>query len=196
MNEHWSAFADHIEAVRRYARAIGRDATHADDLVQECLARALSRPRDWRDVRDARAYLLTILHNLHVDDVARRWRDGVSVPIDDADPGLACAPEQFGRRLLRDLARSLQALPEERRRLLLLVALEGMSYQQVAHLLRMPIGTVMSRLSRTRDTLRRLMEDEGPASHGGRARGRRQDVRHCQDVRSENLDHANAMVAE
>ena len=196
MNEHWSAFADYIEAVRRYARAIGRDATHADDLAQECLARALSRPRDWRDVRDARAYLLTILHNLHVDDVARRWRDSVIVPIDDADPGLACAPEQLGRLLLRDLARSLQALPEERRRLLLLIALEGMSYQEVAHLLRMPIGTVMSRLSRTRDTLRRLMEDEGPAVRGRRARGRPPDVRHCRDVRSEDWDHANAMVAE
>src|SRR5262249_57958453 len=145
---------------------------------------------------DARAYLLTILHNLHVDDVARRWRDGVTVPIDDADPGLACAPEQFGRLLLRDLARSLQALPEERRRLLLLVALEGMSYQEAAHLLRMPVGTVMSRLSRTRDTLRRLMEDEGPAVHGRRARGRCPHLRHCRDVRSENLDHANAMVAE
>src|SRR5512145_1430909 len=86
MNEHWTAFADHVEAVRRYARAIGRDPAHADDLAQECLARALSRPRDWKDVRDARAYLLTILHNLHVDDVVRRWRDGVTVPIADADP--------------------------------------------------------------------------------------------------------------
>ncbi len=190
MNEHWTAFADHVEAVRRYARVIGRDPTHADDLVQECLARALSRPRDWRDVRDARAYLLTILHNVHVDDVARRWRDGATVPIDHGDPHLACAPQQFGRLLLRDLVRSLQALPEERRRLLLLIALEGMSYQEVARLLHLPIGTVMSRLSRTRDTLRRLMEDEGPASHGGRAR------RRCQDVRPEDLDHANAVVAE
>jgi RNA polymerase sigma-70 factor (ECF subfamily) len=190
MNEHWTAFADHVEAVRRYARVIGRDPAHAEDLVQECLARALSRPRDWRDVRNARAYLLTILHNLHVDDVARRWRDGVMVPIDDADPGLACAPEQFGRLQLRDLVRSLQALPEERRRLLLLIALDGMSYQEVARQLNLPIGTVMSRLSRTRDTLRRLMEDEGPASDGGRAR------RRCQGVRPEDLDHANAMVAE
>ncbi len=190
MNEQWTAFADHVEAVRRYARVIGRDATHADDLVQECLARALARPRDWRDVRDARAYLLAILHNVHVDDVVRRSRDGVTVPIDHGDPHLACAPPQFGRLLLRDLVRSLRALPEQRRRLLLLIALEGMSYQDVARLLRMPIGTVMSRLSRTRDTLRRLMEDERPAGHGGRARGR------CQDACPRDLDHANTMVAE
>jgi len=190
MSQHWSAVAEHIEAVRRYARVIGRDATHADDLVQECLARALSRPRDWRDVRDARAYLLTILHNLHVDDVVRRWRDGVTVPIDDADPSLARGPEQFGRLLLRDLARSLRMLPEERRRLLLLIALDGMSYQEVARRLDLPVGTVMSRLSRTRDKLWRLMDDESAAGD------ERPPRRRALDVHSEELDRAHATVAE
>jgi RNA polymerase sigma-70 factor, ECF subfamily len=166
---------DHLDAVHRYARVVGRDAMHAEDLAQECLARALSRPRDWQDVRDARAYLLTILHNLHVDDVARRWRDGVMVPIEDADPGLACAPEQFGRLLLRDLARSLQALPEER--------------QEVAQLLNLPIGTVMSRLSRSRDALRRLMDEESTA-------GERQPRRRILDARREESDRARATVAE
>jgi RNA polymerase sigma-70 factor, ECF subfamily len=180
---------DHLDAVHRYARVVGRDAMHAEDLAQECLARALSRPRDWQDVRDARAYLLTILHNLHVDDVARRWRDGVMVPIEDADPGLACAPEQFGRLLLRDLARSLQALPEERRRLLLLIALAGLSYHDLAQLLNLPIGTVMSRLSRSRDALRRLMDEESTA-------GERQPRRRILDARREESDRARATVAE
>jgi RNA polymerase sigma-70 factor (ECF subfamily) len=180
---------DHLEAVHRYARVVGRDAMHAEDLAQECLARALSRPRDWRDVRNARAYLLTILHNLHVDDVARRWRDGVTVPVDDAEPEFACAPEQFGRLLLRDLARSLQALPEERRRLLLLIALDGLSYQEVARLLKLPIGTVMSRLSRSRDALRCLMDDESPAGER-RSRGR------VIDAHREESDRAHATVAE
>jgi RNA polymerase sigma-70 factor (ECF subfamily) len=189
MNTGMPNLCDHLDAVRRYARVVGRDAMHADDLVQECLARALSRPRDWQDVRDARAYLLTILHNLHVDDVARRWRDGVTVPIDDSDPGLACAPEQFRRLLLRDLARSLQALPEERRRLLLLIALDGLSYQEAARLLNLPIGTVMSRLSRSRDALRRLMDDESAA-------GERQPRRRVLDARSEESDRAHATVAE
>src|SRR5215468_4951895 len=125
MPQHWAVLAEHIDAVRRYAR--GRDAVHADDLVQECLTRALARPGDWRDVRDARAYLLTILHNLHADEAERRWRDGVTLPIDEVD--LSCAPEQFGRLLVRDLARSLRALPQERRRLLRLIALEGLSYR-------------------------------------------------------------------
>jgi RNA polymerase sigma-70 factor (ECF subfamily) len=181
---------DHLDAVRRYARVVGRDAMHADDLVQECLARALSRPRDWKDVRDARAYLLTILHNLHVDDAIRRWRDGVTVPIDAADPGLACAPEQFGRLLLRDLARSLQALPEERRRLLLLIGLDGMSYQEAARRLDLPVGTVMSRLSRTRNTLRRLMDEESAAGD------ERPPRRRALESRCEELDRAHAAVAE
>ena len=190
MNRGMPNLCDHLDAVRRYARVVGRDAMHADDLVQECLARALSRPRDWKDVRDARAYLLTILHNLHVDDAIRRWRDGVTVPIDDADPGLACAPEQFGRLLLRDLARSLQALPEERRRLLLLIGLDGMSYQEAARRLDLPVGTVMSRLSRTRNTLRRLMDEESVAGY------ERPPCRRALESRCEELDRAHATVAE
>ncbi len=190
MNRGMPNLCDHLDAVRRYARVVGRDAMHADDLVQECLARALSRPRDWKDVRDARAYLLTILHNLHVDDVVRRWRDGVTVPIDDADPGLAGAPEQFGRLLLRDLDRSLRALPEERRRLLLLIGLDGMSYQEAARRLDLPVGTVMSRLSRTRNALRRLMDDESAAG------GERPPRRRALEARCEELDRAHATVAE
>ena len=190
MNRGMPNLCDHLDAVRRYARVVGRDAMHAEDLAQECLVRALSRPRDWRDVRDARAYLLTILHNLHIDDVARRWRDGVTVPIDDTDPGLACAPEQFGRLLLRDLARSVQMLPAERRRLLLLIALDGMSYQEAARRLGLPIGTIMSRLSRTRDALRRLMDDHGAT--GGERRPRRRVL----DAGGEESDRAHAAVAE
>jgi len=165
MDQRWTAVADHVDALRRYALAIGRDPMHADDLVQECLARALSRPRDWQDVRDARAYLLTIVHNLHADDRARRWRDRVTVPIDGSDGGLACGPGQWGPLLLRDLVRSLQALPAERRQLLLLIGVDGMSYQEAAQQLGLPVGTVMSRLSRSRAHLRRLMDDEGAAAH-------------------------------
>jgi len=188
MNRHWTAVADHVDAVRRYARAIGRDPVHADDLVQECLARALSRPRDWQDVRDARAYLLAIVRNLHVDDRAR-WRDAALVPIDDSDPGLACAPEQFGRLLLRDLARSLRALPEERRRLLLLIALDGVSYQEAARRLDLPVGTVMSRLSRTRAILRRLMDDESAGDE-------RPQRRRAPDASCKEFDRAHATVTE
>jgi RNA polymerase sigma-70 factor (ECF subfamily) len=187
MDQRWIAVADHLDALRRYALAIKRDPVHADDLVQECLARALSRPRDWHDVRDARAYLLAIVHNLHADDLARRWRDGVMVPIDDHDGGLACGPGQLGPLLLRDLVRSLQALPAERRRLLLLIGVDGMSYQEAAQQLGLPVGTVMSRLSRSRAHLRRLMDDDV-----GNSRSRRNGRGH----RDDESDRAHATVEE
>ena len=155
---------EHLGAVRRYARTLGRDPAQVDDLVQECLMRALSRPQLWREVRNVRAYLLTILHNLHVDAAARRRRDLETVPIDEARSELACAPGQLGPLLLRDLVRALQALPEHRRRVVLLTALEGLSYQEVADLLNVPIGTVMSRLSRARGARRDTMDDADPAS--------------------------------
>jgi RNA polymerase sigma-70 factor (ECF subfamily) len=107
---------DHLDAVRRYARVLGRDGAHSDDLVQECLMRALSRPQIWREVRNARAYLLSVLHNVHVDDVARRWRDVDTVSVERPHAAPASRPGQFGPLLLRDLVRALQTLPERRRR--------------------------------------------------------------------------------
>jgi RNA polymerase sigma-70 factor (ECF subfamily) len=166
-------FCDHLDAMRRYARVVGRDAAHMDDLVQECLMRALSRPHVWREVRNARAYLLTILHNVHVDDIARRWRDVDTVSVEQTRSVSASPPGQFGPLLLRDLVRALQLLPERRRRVVLLTALEGMSYQEVADLLDVPIGTVMSRLSRARDSLRELMDEGVPMTGPDDASGRR-----------------------
>jgi RNA polymerase sigma-70 factor, ECF subfamily len=162
MNRGVPDLCDHLDAVRRYARVVGRDAAHVDDLVQECLMRALSRPQLWREVRNARAYLLTILHNVHVDEVARRWRDIDTVSVEQVRSEAASPPGQFGPLLLRDLVRALLLLPEERRRVVLLTALEGMSYQEVADLLGVPVGTVMSRLSRARGSLRELMDEVDP----------------------------------
>lgn len=164
MNRGMPNLCDHLDAVRRYARVVGRDAAHVDDLVQECLMRALSRPQVWREVRNARAYLLTILHNVHVDDVARRWRDIDTVSVGQVRAEPASPPGQLGRLLLRDLVRALQLLPEHRRRVVLLTTLEGMSYREVADLLDVPIGTVMSGLSRARDSLREFMDDGDPTT--------------------------------
>lgn len=160
MNRGLPDFFAHLDAVRRYAHALRRDPAHVDDLVQECLTRALSRPHVWREVRNARAYLLTMLHNVHVDDVSRRWRDRDAVPLDRAHPDLACGPAQFGPLLLRDLVRALEMLPEHRRRVVLLTALDGLSYREAADLLGVPVGTVMSRLSRARNSLREMMDAE------------------------------------
>jgi RNA polymerase sigma-70 factor (ECF subfamily) len=163
------ALVDHLGALRRYARALLGSAADADDLVQECLTRALARTSLWRPVRNMRAYLFTILHNVHADRISRRNRALDVVPLDGATATAAAThpatpPSQYGRLELRDLAAALTRLPEEQRQVVLLVGLEGMSYQEVATVLDVPVGTVMSRLSRGREALRQLMAAKSPAN--------------------------------
>ncbi len=147
-----------IPRLRRYARALARDAARADDLVQSCLARALAKSHLWQPGTDLRAWLFTILHNQHVNDVRRAVREGISVPVEDVAPVLTVASSQSARLRLRDLDRAMGHLPEEQRQVLLLVGLEGMRYEEVAAVLSVPVGTVRSRLSRGRDMLRQLMD--------------------------------------
>ncbi len=149
--------ADQINGLRRYARSLLGNSSEVEDLVQECLTRALERVRSWSQIRDVRAYLFSILHNVHVDRMIRQKRASFAIPLDDATPKIAIHPPQLGQLELRDLAWALGELPAEQRRVVLLVGLEGMTYQEVADLLCIPVGTVMSRLSRGRKALRRLM---------------------------------------
>ncbi len=146
-----------IPRLRRYARALTRDITTADDLVQDCLTRALGKLHLWQQGTDLRAWLFTILHNQYVNQVRRAVREGAAVGLSETEPLLTCAPHQGKRLELRDLDRALAKLPEEQRSVILLVGLEGMRYEEVAEVLDVPIGTVRSRLSRGRDALRRLM---------------------------------------
>lgn len=146
-----------IPRLLRYARALARDVAAADDLVQDCLTRALGKLHLWQEGTDLRAWLFTILHNQYVNQVRRAMREGVAVGLSETEPLLTRAPHQ-GRSLeLRDLERAMGKLPEEQRSVILLVGLEGMRYEQVAEVLGVPLGTVRSRLSRGREALRRLM---------------------------------------
>jgi RNA polymerase sigma-70 factor (ECF subfamily) len=145
-----------IPRLRRYARALTRDLTAADDLVQDTLTRALGKLYLWQQGTDFRAWLFTILHNQYVNRVRRAAREGEVVGLSEREPLLARAPQQ-GRRLeLRDLDRAIAKLPSPQRSVILLVGLEGMSYGEVAAVLGVPVGTIRSRLSRGRETLRRL----------------------------------------
>jgi RNA polymerase sigma-70 factor (ECF subfamily) len=147
-----------IPRLRRYARALTRDASRADDLVQSCLVRALAKSHLWQPGTDLRAWLFTILHNQYVNDVRRAMREGTTIPVEDAAPTLTVPSTQGASLRLRDLDRALARLPEEQRQILLLVGLEGMRYEEVATVLNVPVGTVRSRLSRGRDMLRQLMD--------------------------------------
>ena len=146
-----------IPRLRRYARALTRDAIRADDLVQETLTRALRKQRLWQPGTDLRAWLFTMMHNLNVNEVRRAVRDQTSVDIDNCSRILVATSDPTGSRQLNELDRAIARLPEDQRQVLLLVGLEGMSYEDVAAILNIPIGTVRSRLSRGRDLLRKIM---------------------------------------
>jgi RNA polymerase sigma-70 factor (ECF subfamily) len=149
-----------IPRLRRYARALTRDVTRADDLVQSCLIRAVAKQHLWQAGTDLRAWLFTILHNQHVNDIRRSAREENNVPIDEIAPVASVQATAMDVLELRDLETALGKLSPEQRQVILLVALEGMGYEDVASVLGIPVGTVRSRLSRGRDQLRKLMDME------------------------------------
>src|SRR5260370_27884929 len=164
-----SEFARLLEAeiprLRRYARALTRDVTRADDLVQSCLTRAVAKEHLWQPGSDLRAWLFTILHNQHVNDVRRSVREGVTVAVEEMAPVLTVQSNAHAALQLRDLEAALGRLPQEQRQVILLVGLEGMRYEEVAQILGIPVGAVRSRLSRGREQLPRLIATgaEAPA---------------------------------
>jgi RNA polymerase sigma-70 factor (ECF subfamily) len=157
-----------IPRLRRYARALTRDGVTADDLVQDCLTRALGKLHLWQQGTDLRAWLFTILHNQYVNYIRRAVREGSAVGLNESEPLLRRAPQQGKRLELRDLERAIVKLPEEQRAVILLIGLEGMRYEEVAAVLDVPVGTIRSRLSRGRDALRRLTGAEPDEETAGR----------------------------
>jgi len=143
-----------IPALRRYAWSLLRNTADADDLVQDCLLRALDRVDDGADMRP---FLFTVMHNLHVS----RWRSlrrraGITVQDQDADAAVPAAQQASSE--MQDVLRAMAQLTYEQRDVLLLVGVEGFGYDEAARILNIPVGTVMSRLSRARDRLRDITE--------------------------------------
>ena len=147
-----SRLEENIPALRRYAWALLRDDAEADDLVQDCLVRALDRLNTRNGEGDIRPWLFTILHNLCVS----RWRRAKvrAAFLAETDPEPSVPASQQSSAELRDVLQALDGLPMEQRQIVLLVAVEGLAYGEVAQILGIPVGTVMSRLSRARDRLR------------------------------------------
>ena len=150
-----------IPALRRYARALVRNRAAADDLVQDCLERAVSRWHQRRDA-DARSWLFTILHNLAINQFRRAAARGKHVTIDETNEdnfGQDAVQEQ--KLIYQDVLNKLAKLPDDQRAVLLLVAVEDLSYADAAKVLNIPLGTVMSRLSRPRERLQQEIEGVG-----------------------------------
>jgi len=153
---------DYIPQLQRYAFALTYNADEAEELVQESLLRAIAKRHSWSSVKRPRAYLFSILHNLHVDRRKKALSEAnhlnwmkIGEPADRAtDPTIAY-----------DLARALQRIPRRQQQVIEMISVEGLTYREAASILGVPAGTVMSRLSRGRTALRRLL-------NGRRAYGR------------------------
>ncbi|GAC1606297.1 MAG: RNA polymerase sigma factor [Myxococcales bacterium] len=151
-----------IPRLRRYARALLGERASADDLVQATLERAWQKMALWRRGPDMRSWLFGIMHNLHVDQLRKPSLSMTTLEDDEAD--LPVRASQGDGLELRDLDGPLGQLPPAQREVLLLVALEDMTYDEVARTLDIPPGTVMSRLSRGRASLRVLLEARAQAT--------------------------------
>lgn len=146
-----------IPRLRRYAVALTRHPNDADDLLQDTLARALAKEHLWQPGTDLRAWLFTILHNQRVNAVRRGVREGTPVDLESVSSAVVAATDPSASRTLFELDRAMGQIAEEQRQVILLVGLEGMSYENAAAVVGVPIGTIRSRLSRGRDALRAAM---------------------------------------
>ena len=159
--------ARQIPQLRRYALALTGSRDRADDLVQDCLERALRKRHLWTRRGSIRNWLMRLLQRSHIDRHRRRRVHEVEATAEVIDAAIACPPPQERHVECRTVVEALGRLPEEQRAVILLVALEGFSYDEVAEVLNVPIGTVRSRLSRGRQSLRQLRvtprERERPA---------------------------------
>jgi len=145
-----------IPQLRRYARFLAHDVVQADDLVQDCLVRALGSQSGYDPARSLKSWTFAIMHNLFIDGKRSEQRTGVMEELTETTPA-ATNPAQEAAVDLKDVGLAMNKLNAEHREILLLVAVEGMSYREVAAILELPAGTVMSRLYRARETLRRTV---------------------------------------
>ncbi len=150
-----------IPRLRRYARALTGDSAAADELVQNSLERAWIKLHLWRRGSNLRTWLFTIMHNMYVNQV-RGHRGTSFVALNDEALEVPARGTETDPLEIRDLDVALRCLSDDQREVLLLIALEQLSYEEVAKALAIPVGTVMSRLSRARERLRLLLSGAVP----------------------------------
>ncbi len=158
------AFADALTAelpgLRRFARALTGHTALADDLVQDCIERALTHDQSVREIGKLGPWLRSVLHHLFIDEMRRRKIRGTGVDVSElADDIVLSVPAANGQ--IRDLLSAAARLSDEHRRILVLAGVESLSYREIAEELGVPMGTVMSRLARARLALRALLDPPG-----------------------------------
>jgi RNA polymerase sigma-70 factor (ECF subfamily) len=154
-----------LPRLRRFAYGLTGNMADGDDLLQSACLRALDRAEQWRPGTRLDSWLYRILQNLWIDQIRSGWRREIAIGEDEmaAIPGGDQAREMEAKLGLAAVRREIAKLPAEQRAVLLLVSVEGASYKDAAEILEIPIGTVMSRLSRARLTLGQSLEDRGGA---------------------------------
>lgn len=149
-----------LPRLRRYARALVRDRDSADDLVQDCIEKALARLDNWQTGENPRRWLFTIMHHIFVDQLRKVKRRGETAPMTaKQENAYAMQPTQLETLQAREVLDALQMIDPDRRSALVLVAVEGMTYAEAATVLGIPAGTLMSRIARGREELRAQLED-------------------------------------
>jgi len=163
MSEHRdtvAALEAEIPRLRRFARFMARDADYADDLVQECLTRAIANINSWQPGTNLRAWLFVILKNVFRNDKRRGKHEIAHLNRLENEAISYAPPQQHTHLLLGEIQRAFLKLSEDHREVLMLIAVEGLRYEEAASILDISVGTVKSRLSRARAALRMLVEPD------------------------------------
>ncbi|MBV9062216.1 MAG: RNA polymerase sigma factor [Alphaproteobacteria bacterium] len=157
--EFTTALIAQLPGLRRYAAALSGSLVMGDDLVQDCLERALRQSDHLRDPQRLGAWLRSILHNLYIDELRRKRSRGIEEDITGMADDLVIGTLPRDGVPLHEFTAAMGSLTAEHRQILLLVGVEGLNYRQIAEELQIPIGTVMSRLARARERLRNALEN-------------------------------------
>ena len=158
----------HIPDLRRFARSLERNRVAADDLVQETLERALRKMHLYTPSGPFIGWLNTIMRNLFVDRVRRR-KLTTGISIDEAPRNEPYQNEnQIDRLILKELRLAVDKLPVEQRQVLLMIAAQGLSYDDAARRLGVPLGTIRSRLFRARANLMHRIDPDGELAQARR----------------------------
>ncbi|TVR97464.1 MAG: sigma-70 family RNA polymerase sigma factor [Rhodospirillales bacterium] len=158
MDDVVSLIEGEIPRLRRYARYLVRDVDRADDLVQDALVRAISNLDKWQRGTNLRSWLFVILRNVYINDLRKLRTSPAPAELQDDDAAVGVCGGQEARQAMVEMERAFNQLSEEHREVLLLVAVEGLEYEEASRVLDVPIGTVRSRLSRARSALRDILQ--------------------------------------
>lgn len=156
-----AALIDHIPALRAYGQALTRNVTEADDLVQDCLLKAMEKNHLYKRGSNLRPWLLTILRNLFINGYRRRRSQGVPVSFQEHYHGTSGPDPLFAHRATHNqIEAAIGNLPAEQREVVVLIPMQGFSYDEAAEITEVPVGTIRSRLSRARQTLKKVLDGE------------------------------------